>query len=133
MLTPSRAPSGAREQGDPSRRRIELDAWSRRSGSRQAARLSLVRSAFGLAAGGVSAASPFAEPPFASSWAAAFNGQFWFAQLNGSAAVVLFFGLSGYVLTHRALATGDIGSLLRGMIKRWPRRAGPVLLTVVGA
>lgn len=63
----------------------------------------------------------------------AFNGRVWFGLLNGPAAVVFFFVLSGYVLTCRALATGETGIILRGMVKRWPRLGGPVLLTAVGA
>jgi peptidoglycan/LPS O-acetylase OafA/YrhL len=63
----------------------------------------------------------------------AYNGRFWFGLLNGPAAVEFFFVLSGFVLTRRALATGDLGVILRGTAKRWPRLAGPVLVTVVGA
>lgn len=63
----------------------------------------------------------------------AFNDRVWFGLLNGPAAVVFFFVLSGYVLTYRALVSGDSASLVRGMAKRWPRLAGPVLVTVVGA
>jgi peptidoglycan/LPS O-acetylase OafA/YrhL len=51
--------------------------------------------------------------------------------LNGSAAVSLFFVLSGYVLTRRYCASEDIRILVKGAVKRWPRLAGPVLITVM--
>jgi peptidoglycan/LPS O-acetylase OafA/YrhL len=51
--------------------------------------------------------------------------------LNGSAAVSLFFVLSGYVLTRRYCVSEDIRILVKGAIKRWPRLAGPVLVTVL--
>lgn len=59
------------------------------------------------------------------------NGQPWFGLVNGPAAVDFFFVLSGFVLTRRALATGDEMSLVRGALKRWPRLAGPITLTVL--
>ena len=46
--------------------------------------------------------------------------------LNGKAAVVLFFVLSGFVLSLRPLQNG--GAILAGF-KRWPRLAGPVVLS----
>jgi peptidoglycan/LPS O-acetylase OafA/YrhL len=51
--------------------------------------------------------------------------------INGSAAVVLFFVLSGYVLTRRYFQSHDDMSIARGMLKRWPRLMGPVLLAVL--
>lgn len=62
---------------------------------------------------------------------AALNGQVWFGLIYGTAAVSLFFVLSGFVLTRRFLMTGDQQIILRGAIKRWPRLAGPVLVTVL--
>jgi len=59
------------------------------------------------------------------------NGQVWFGLIHGTAAVTLFFVLSGFVLTRRYLLTGDQQIILRGAIKRWPRLAGPVLITVL--
>jgi len=51
--------------------------------------------------------------------------------INGTAAVCLFFVLSGYVLTRRYCLSGDTGILLKGAVKRWPRLMGPVLVTVL--
>jgi peptidoglycan/LPS O-acetylase OafA/YrhL len=56
-----------------------------------------------------------------------------FALLNGQAAVVFFFVLSGFVLTHRYFATHDSDIIWRGMIKRWPRLAAPTLIVVLVA
>lgn len=50
---------------------------------------------------------------------------------NGSAAVTLFFVLSAFVLTRHFLTTGNQQIILRGVVKRWPRLAGPVLVTVL--
>lgn len=61
----------------------------------------------------------------------AINGQIWYGAVNGGAAVTLFFVLSSFVLTRRFLITGDQQIILRGMVKRWPRLAGPVFVTVV--
>jgi peptidoglycan/LPS O-acetylase OafA/YrhL len=61
----------------------------------------------------------------------AISGQIWFGVLNGPAVVVFFFVLSGFVLTHRAILTGDASLLLRGLVKRWPRLAGPVVVVTV--
>jgi peptidoglycan/LPS O-acetylase OafA/YrhL len=58
-------------------------------------------------------------------------GQVWFGLINGPAAVILFFVLSGFVLTRHFLITGDQKIILRGAIKRWPRLAGPVLVTTL--
>src|SRR5664279_4638072 len=43
--------------------------------------------------------------------------------VNGSAAVVVFFVLSGFVLTYRAIESKDTALLWLGAAKRWPRRA----------
>ena len=51
-----------------------------------------------------------------------------FAIVNGGAAVILFFVLSGFVLTFRFLDSGCISPLPDVMIKRWPRLAGPVVV-----
>lgn len=59
------------------------------------------------------------------------GGAWWYGAVHGTAAVIVFFVLSGFVLTHRALATGDGRPLARGAIKRWPRLAGPVLAAVL--
>jgi peptidoglycan/LPS O-acetylase OafA/YrhL len=62
---------------------------------------------------------------------AALNGQVWFGLIHGSAAVTLFFVLSGFVLTRRFLTSGDPQIIVRGAIKRWPRLAGPVVVTTL--
>lgn len=62
---------------------------------------------------------------------AGLRGQAWFCVLNGGAAVTLFFVLSGFVLTRRFLANGDVQIVVRGVIKRWPRLAGPVVVATV--
>jgi len=62
-----------------------------------------------------------------SSW----QGSPFFFLINGTAAVSLFFVLSGYILTRRYFLSGDTKLLARGALKRWPRLMGPVLLTVL--
>ena len=52
-----------------------------------------------------------------------------FALVNGSAAVVVFFVLSGYVLSLSVLQTGSARVAAVSALKRWPRLAGPVMLT----
>jgi len=44
-----------------------------------------------------------------------------FALVNGSAAVAIFFVLSGFVLTFRAMEGRDWSQLFVGALKRWPR------------
>jgi peptidoglycan/LPS O-acetylase OafA/YrhL len=44
-----------------------------------------------------------------------------YALVNGTAAVSIFFVLSGFVLTFRALEQRDWSQLLVGAFKRWPR------------
>jgi peptidoglycan/LPS O-acetylase OafA/YrhL len=51
-----------------------------------------------------------------------------FAMINGSAAVVVFFVLSGFVLTVRAFQMQSARPLMLGALKRWPRLALPVLV-----
>ena len=51
-----------------------------------------------------------------------------FAFVNGSAAVVLFFVLSGFVLTVRAFQSRSSVPLFVGAVRRWPRLLGPVLV-----
>ena len=53
--------------------------------------------------------------------------------MNGPSAVMLFFVLSGYVLTRRYFESGNNRILLRGAVKRWPRLMGPVLLVVLAS
>jgi len=45
----------------------------------------------------------------------------WYALLNGRGAVIVFFVLSGLVLTHRYFATGNRSVILGSAIRRWPR------------
>src|SRR5260370_31080118 len=56
-----------------------------------------------------------------------------FALINAQAAVTFTFVLSGFVLTRRYFATHDNDIVWRGMIKRWPRLAGPALISVIAA
>ncbi len=55
----------------------------------------------------------------------------WFGLVYGSAAVTVFFVLSGLVLSRAYLLTGDASIVARGALKRWPRLAGPVVLAVI--
>jgi peptidoglycan/LPS O-acetylase OafA/YrhL len=59
--------------------------------------------------------------------AMALFGTPFFAFVNGSAAVVLFFVLSGFVLTYRSFADRSVSGLAIGALKRWPRLALPVV------
>lgn len=52
-----------------------------------------------------------------------------FALVNGSAAVIVFFVLSGFVLSLRVLRTGSARVAAGAALKRWPRLAGPVIAT----
>jgi peptidoglycan/LPS O-acetylase OafA/YrhL len=52
-----------------------------------------------------------------------------FAFVNGTAAVAVFFVLSGFVLTIRAFESGDASSLGSSALRRWPRLAAPVILS----
>jgi peptidoglycan/LPS O-acetylase OafA/YrhL len=51
-----------------------------------------------------------------------------FALINGSAAVAVFFVLSGFVLTFRAMERRDWRQIVVGAAKRWPRLALLVLI-----
>lgn len=51
--------------------------------------------------------------------------------INGPAAVALFFVLSGYVLTRKALVSSNPGILAHNAVKRWPRLAGPTTLATL--
>jgi len=59
------------------------------------------------------------------------QGSPFFFFINGTAAVSLFFVLSGYILTRRYFLSGDTQMLMQGALKRWPRLMGPVLVTVL--
>jgi peptidoglycan/LPS O-acetylase OafA/YrhL len=61
------------------------------------------------------------------------RSQFWFVAVHGAGAVAFFFVLSGFVLTRLSLTTGRTDVLVRGLIKRWPRLAGPALIAVLGS
>jgi peptidoglycan/LPS O-acetylase OafA/YrhL len=52
-----------------------------------------------------------------------------FALVNGTAAVAIFFVLSGFVLTFRAMEKRDWSQLVVGVLKRWPRLV-PLAATV---
>ncbi|TRC79840.1 acyltransferase [Mesorhizobium sp. WSM4307] len=51
-----------------------------------------------------------------------------FAAVNGSAAVVVFFVLSGFVLTYKAIQSRSVRMLFVQGLKRWPRLAAPILI-----
>jgi peptidoglycan/LPS O-acetylase OafA/YrhL len=61
------------------------------------------------------------------------QGSSFFSFVNGRAPVTVFFVLSGFVLTRRYLQTGDDSIITRGVIKRWPRLMGPVLIAVLAS
>lgn len=54
-----------------------------------------------------------------------------FVFIHGTGAVVLFFVLSGFVLSYPALARSSMQPLKINLIKRYPRLAGPILLSVM--
>lgn len=56
-----------------------------------------------------------------------------FALINGSTAVIVFFVLSGYVLTLAVRRAGTPTRITAVVLRRWPRLAGPVLVTNVAA
>lgn len=64
-------------------------------------------------------------------WNPTWEGSVLFILVNGPGAVVLFFVLSGYVLTRRFFEDGQSMILLRGAVKRWPRLLGPVLISTL--
>lgn len=61
----------------------------------------------------------------------ALNGSPIYGLINGSASVVFFFVLSGFVLTRRFFLDGNPTFLLRNSVKRWPRLALPVTSVVL--
>jgi peptidoglycan/LPS O-acetylase OafA/YrhL len=56
-----------------------------------------------------------------------------FALVNGSASVVLFFVLSGFVLTQRAFKQQSVRPLVVSAVRRWPRLMLPVLVVNIFA
>ncbi len=66
--------------------------------------------------------------PGISVWTA---GTPFFAALNGSASVILFFVLSGFVLIIRPIQIRRLAPLGVLLLKRWPRLAGPTTLAGV--
>ena len=60
-------------------------------------------------------------------------GSVFFALVNGPAAIVLFFVLSGYVLTYKVFVRGDLNLIAVGVLKRLPRLAGPVVLSTIAS
>jgi peptidoglycan/LPS O-acetylase OafA/YrhL len=56
-----------------------------------------------------------------------------FIFVNGSAAVSVFFVLSGFVLSWGAFQRPDDTAMARNLLKRWPRLAGPCAISTVGA
>ena len=62
----------------------------------------------------------------------ALNGTPLFIALNGPAAVIVFFVLSGFVLTLRPLSAQRAGLIIPLALKRWPRLAGPVAVAALG-
>lgn len=64
--------------------------------------------------------------------ASAVSGTVFAGCVNGPAAVVLFFVLSGFVLTIGPLGAGRPEAVLPLVAKRWPRLAGPVVVASLG-
>jgi peptidoglycan/LPS O-acetylase OafA/YrhL len=54
-----------------------------------------------------------------------------FSLINGGAAVVPFFVLSGFVLTFRAMENGNAAALVSAAMRRWPRLAMPALASTL--
>lgn len=69
----------------------------------------------------------FEQWPVSDSW----RGSPIFIVLNGNASVVLFFVLSGFVLTASSLRTNNTAIIYRNALKRWPRLVAPVLCAVL--
>lgn len=55
------------------------------------------------------------------------NGTVFYTLLNGPAAVILFFVLSGFVLSRGPVLARKTSLIVLAAIKRWPRLAGPVV------
>ncbi len=58
-------------------------------------------------------------------------GRLWFAPFNGSGAVTFFFVLSGFVLPWRFFHSGNLSTISTGLLKRWPRLAGPCVIVTI--
>jgi peptidoglycan/LPS O-acetylase OafA/YrhL len=56
------------------------------------------------------------------------NGTLLYGALNGPGAVIVFFVLSGFVLTLHPLQARRWGLFVRILLKRWPRLAGPIVV-----
>jgi len=54
-----------------------------------------------------------------------------FALINGSAAVVFFFVLSGFVLTYKFFLTNDNSYLVNSILKRYFRLVLPILISIM--
>src|SRR5262249_17702811 len=70
---------------------------------------------------------------FAPQTSNALRGTLGFIAINGHAAVTFFFVLSGYVLTNAYFRSEDPAVLRLALVKRWPRLAGPVVVTVLAS
>lgn len=77
--------------------------------------------------------------PNQSAYIVAWDWERWFSWppfnilYNGDFAVIVFFTLSGYVLTRKFFETGDRNYLVRGAIKRYPRLMIPAGVSVLFA
>ena len=56
-----------------------------------------------------------------------------FVFVNGSAAVSVFFVLSGFVLSWSTFNRIDDTAMVRNLLKRWPRLAGPSTVAALGS
>ncbi|MGX5841270.1 acyltransferase family protein [Mesorhizobium sp. ArgA1] len=77
--------------------------------------------------------APSASGIFADGPANSLQTSLVFVAFNGPSAVYLFFVLSSFVLVKRYFASRKPQDLLVGAIKRLPRLAGPVLVTVLAS
>lgn len=64
---------------------------------------------------------------FAPEFEKSLNGTIVYTLLNGPAAVILFFVLSGFVLSRSPILAQKASGIVIAAIKRWPRLAGPVV------
>jgi len=60
---------------------------------------------------------------------ASLSGTLFYGPLNGPAAVILFFVLSGFVLALRPIQAGRLSALVAPILRRWPRLAGTVVVS----
>ncbi|MBV8060951.1 MAG: acyltransferase [Alphaproteobacteria bacterium] len=74
---------------------------------------------------------PFHSGIFPQYDATSWQGYPFFVFMNGGAAVALFFVLSGYVLVRKYLLTGDVQTIVRGVVKRYPRLMGPIFIAIM--